>query len=167
MLAGRVHAGILVAGLAALAAWVVLFRTTVGFRWRAVGANAHAAAVAGFRPGREIVTVMLASGALAGLAGAIEVQGVTGRLFEQFSAGHGYTAIAVALLARLHPGGVVIAALFFGGLAAGSGSMQRVAGVSAVFVAIVQAVTVLTLLALESPRLAAWRGRRTAAAGSP
>jgi simple sugar transport system permease protein len=167
MLAGRLHAGILIAALAALAAWTVLFRTTVGFRWRAVGANPHAAAVAGFRPTHEIVTAMLSSGALAGLAGALEVQGVTGRLFEQFSAGHGYTAIAVALLGRLHPGGVVLAALFFGGLAAGSGSMQRVAGVSAVFVAIVQAVTVLALLALESPRLAALRGRRTAAADSP
>ena len=110
---------------------------------------------------------MLASGALAGLAGAIEVPGVTGRLFEQFSGGHGYTAIAVALLARLHPGGVALPALFFGALAAGSGAMQRSAGVSAVFVAVVQATVILALLAARlavaraaPPRTSARRGRR-------
>ena len=150
ILVGRVHAGTLLAGLAAMAVWVVLFRTAVGFRWRAVGANPRAAAVQGFDPNRAIVSVMLASGALAGAAGAIEVLGVTGRLYGQFSAGHGYTAIAVALLARLHPGGVVVAALLFGALAAGAGAMQRVAGVPAVFVSIVQAVTVFAVLALEA-----------------
>jgi simple sugar transport system permease protein len=99
------------------------------------------------------------SGALAGLAGGIEVLGVTGRLFEQFSSGQGYTAIAVALLVGLHPAGVAGAALFFGALAAGSGAMQRVAGVSAVFVAIVQAGTLLALLALQArPRGAAAEG---------
>jgi simple sugar transport system permease protein len=106
------------------------------------------------------VTVTLTSGALAGFAGGVEVLGVTGRLFEQFSAGQGYTAIAVALLARLHPAGVVVAALFFGALAAGSGAMQRVAGVSAVFVAVVQATMLLALLALDTPRLRALLERR-------
>jgi simple sugar transport system permease protein len=107
---------------------------------------------------------MAASGALAGLAGAIEVTGVTGRLFEQFSGGQGYTAIAVALLARLHPLGVAASALFFGALAAGSGAMQRIAGVSAVFVAIVQALAILALLAADSPRLRIGRRRPPAAA---
>ncbi len=151
-LVDRVHAGTLLALLAALAIWIVLFRTTVGFRWRAVGANPRAAAVQGFDPNRALVSVMLTSGALAGAAGAIEVLGVTGRLYGQFSAGHGYTAIAVALLARLHPGGVVLAAILFGALAAGAGAMQRVAGVSAVFVSVVQAVTVFSVLALEAVR---------------
>jgi len=151
-LVGRVHAGTLLAVLAAIAIWIVLFRTTVGFRWRAVGANPRAAAVQGFEPNRALVSVMLTSGALAGAAGAIEVLGVTGRLYGQFSAGHGYTAIAVALLARLHPGGVVMAATLFGALAAGAGAMQRVAGVSAVFVSVVQAVTIFTVLALEAVR---------------
>jgi len=159
LLAGRVHLGIVLAAVLALATWLLLFRTAAGFRWRAVGQNPGAARVAGFAPARALVLAMLASGALAGLAGAIEVLGVTGRLFEQFSGGQGYTAIAVALLARLHPGGVVLAALFFGGLAAGSGAMQRVAGVSAVLVAVVQAATILALLALDSPRLAAARTR--------
>ncbi len=153
MVAGRVHAGALLALLLAGLAWVLLFRTTIGFRWRVVGDNPRAARVAGFSPDRAILTAMLTSGGLAGLAGAIEVLGVTGRLFEQLSGGGGYTAIAVALTAGLHPGGVTLAALFFGALAAGSGAMQRVAGVSAVFVAIVQATTLLALLALQAPRL--------------
>ncbi len=152
MVAGRVHVGVALAAALAIALWALLFRTSIGFRWRVVGDNPRAARVAGFSPERAVLTAMLASGALAGLAGGIEVLGVTGRLFEQFSSGQGYTAIAVALLARLHPAGVTLAALFFGGLAAGSGAMQRVAGVSAVFVAIVQAGTLLALLALEAPR---------------
>lgn len=155
VIVGRIHAGVPLAVALAAALWVLLFRTSIGFRWRAVGDNARAARVAGFSPERTILTAMLTSGALAGLAGGIEVLGVTGRLFEQFSSGQGYTAIAVALLARLHPAGVGLAALFFGALAAGSGAMQRVAGVSAVFVAIVQAGTLLALLALEAPRLRA------------
>ena len=150
MLAGRVHAGVALAAVLAVAGWFVLFRTTVGFGWRAVGDNPRAAHVAGLSPARALLTAVLASGALAGLAGGVEVLGVTGRLFEQFSGGQGYTAIAVALLGRLHPAGVAIAALFFGALAAGSGAMQRVAGVSAVFVAIVQAGTLLALIAIEA-----------------
>jgi simple sugar transport system permease protein len=154
MVAGRVHLGVPLAAVLAVVVLVVLFRTPLGFVWRVVGDNPRAAEVAGFSPARAIVSVMLASGAIAGLAGGIEVLGVTGRLFEQFSGGQGYTAIAVALLARLHPAGVALAAFFFGALAAGSGAMQRVAGVSAVFVAIVQAGTLLALLALERPRAA-------------
>jgi simple sugar transport system permease protein len=152
LIVGRVHAGVLLALLLAAASWALLFRTGAGFRWRVVGENARAARVAGFSPERAVLEAMLTSGALAGLAGAFEVLGVTGRLFEQLSGGGGYTAIAVALTAGLHPGGVTLAALFFGALAAGSGAMQRVAGVSAVFVAIVQAATLLAILALETPR---------------
>lgn len=150
VIAGRLHAGVVLAAALVPAVWLLLFRTSTGFRWRAVGENAHAARVAGLSPDRAVVSAMLTSGALAGLAGAIEVLGATGRLFEQFSGGQGYTAIAVALLARLHPGAVVVAALFFGALSAGSGAMQRVAGVSAVFVAIVQACTLLALLAIDA-----------------
>jgi len=158
MLAGGLHFGIVIAALLVPALWFVLYRTALGFRWRATGENPQATRVAGLAPARAMMTAMLASGGLAGLAGAIEVTGVTGRLFEQFSGGQGYTAIAVALLARLHPGGVAAAALFFGALAAGSGSMQRTAGVSAVFVAIVQATVILALLAADSP----WVARRRA-----
>ncbi len=159
MLASGVHSGVLIAALLVPVTWFVLHRTALGFRWRATGDNAEAARLAGLAPAGAIVSAMLASGGLAGVAGAIEVTGVTGRLFEQFSGGQGYTAIAVALLARLNPFGVAASALFFGALAAGSGSMQRVAGVSAVFVAIVQALAILALLASDSPRLRLTRPR--------
>ncbi len=159
---GRIHLGVPLALLLAVVVWALLFRTATGFRWRVCGQNPRAAAVAGFRPRRELLVAMLVSGALAGLAGAVEVLGVTGRLYEQFSPGYGYTAIAVALLARLHPAGVALTALFFGALAAGSGAMQRIAGVSAVLVAVVQAATILILLALDSPRATGARARRAA-----
>jgi len=154
MLGDTLHAGIAIAFALVPATWFVLHRTTLGLRWRATGDNAEAARIGGLHPDAATLSAMLASGGLAGLAGAIEVTGVTGRLFEQFSGGQGYTAIAVALLARLHPAGVAGAALFFGALAAGSGSMQRSAGVSAVFVAIVQATVIFGLLVADSPWLA-------------
>jgi simple sugar transport system permease protein len=160
--ANGLHAGIAIAAALVPVAWFVLHRSALGFRWRATGDNAIAARVAGLDPSRAVMTAMLASGGLAGLAGAIEVMGVTGRLFEQFSGGQGYTAIAVALLARLHPIGVAAAALFFGALAAGSGAMQRSAGVSAVFVAVVQATVIFAVLAADSP----WLGRRRKVAGA-
>lgn len=160
--ANGVHLGILLAALLVPAVTVLVGRTALGFRWRAAGDNPEAARIAGLAPAGAIVSVMLTSGALAGLAGAIELTGVTGRLYEQFSAGQGYTAIAVALLGRLHPAGVAAAALFFGALAAGSGAMQRAADVSAVFVAIVQAAVIFALLAADSPVLA--RRRRAAPA---
>ncbi len=149
-----VHLGIVVAALLVPAVATLVQRTAIGFRWRATGDNPEAARVAGLAPARAIVTAMLVSGGLAGVAGAIEVTAVTGRLFEQFSGGQGYTAIAVALLGRLQPAGVAAAAVFFGALSAGSGAMQRTAGVSAVFVAIVQATVILALLAADSPALA-------------
>lgn len=153
LLGDTLHAGVLVAFLAVPVTWLVLYRTPLGFRWRVTGDNFLAAHLAGLAPARATMSAMLASGALAGLAGGIEVAGVTHRLFEQFSGGQGYTAIAVALLARLHPGGVAASALFFGALAAGSGSMQRSAGVSAVFVFVVQALVILAILAADAPRL--------------
>ncbi|MCC6764252.1 MAG: ABC transporter permease [Deltaproteobacteria bacterium] len=157
-LGSGLHGGVLLALAAAPLVWFLLHRTTLGFRWRAAGENFLAARLAGLAPGRATMSAMLVSGGLAGLAGGIEVAGVTHRLFEQFSGGQGYTAIAVALLARLHPGGVIVSALFFAALAAGSGAMQRSAGVSAVFASIVQATVILALLAAEAPRFTRRRG---------
>ena len=97
---------------------------------------------------------LLIGGALAGLAGAFEVAGVTGRLYEGISAGTGYTAIAVALLARLSPLAVVPAALFFGALEAGAGAMQREAGVPAEVTQVVQGLVILLSAALALGRRA-------------
>lgn len=144
----RLHLGILLGLIAAGALWFVLTRTAAGFRVRATGAGPRAAESAGgVHTERVAARVFLASGALAGLAGASEVGGVTWALYEGISPGHGYTAIAVALLARLDPRWVVVSAVFFGALEAGGASMQREAGVPAVAVQIVTAIILLSVLA--------------------
>jgi simple sugar transport system permease protein len=150
----RVHAGLPVAYLLPFVVFALLFRTAGGLRLRAVGLSPDASRYAGISPGRETVRVLLLSGALGGLAGAIEVCGVTGRLFENLSPGYGFTAIAVALLARLHPIAVIPSALFFAALATGSGAMQRVAHVPSVTVQIVEALVILFSVGFAMPR---WR----------
>lgn len=143
----RLHAGLLLALVLAAVLWVAFRRTGWGFRLRAVGAGPLAArTVGGIAPLGVLAGALLLSGALAGLGGAVEVSGVSFALYQQLSPGYGFTAIAVALLGRLHPGGIVLAAVLFGGLEAGAGAMQRDAGVPAVAVQVVQAVVLLTLV---------------------
>lgn len=148
----RVHAGLLLAALAAAGVYGLLFRTTLGFEMRAAGLNPIAARLAGLRTTAALGRALVLSGALAGLAGGVEVSAVTFRLYDSFSPGYGFTAIAVALLGRLHPVGVLLAAIFFGALDVGSTAMQRVAGVSSVLVSAVQAIVILALLAFERRR---------------
>jgi simple sugar transport system permease protein len=145
----RVHLGIVIALLMAASLQVLLYRTVAGYEMRAAGANPQAARVAGIDVGRRLLLALMLSGGLAGLAGAIEVSAMTRRLYEHFSPGWGFTAIAVGLLGRLSPAGVVLAAFFFGALDAGSNAMQRVAGVSSVLVSIIQATVILFLVTLE------------------
>lgn len=150
----RLHLGFLIGGLACAIGWVVLTRTAIGFRIRAVGAGARAATSAGgVDISRTVTQVFLVSGACAGLAGAAEVGGVTWALYEGISPGYGYTAIAVALLARLHPGWIVVSAIFFGALEAGASAMQRDAGVPSVVVQVLVAVIILGVLAGSQRRL--------------
>jgi simple sugar transport system permease protein len=149
----RLHWGLVLALLAAVGCWWVLRHTAAGFRLRAAGSSPGAAQVAGGIDVARVTTrALLASGALAGLAGAIEVTGVTFALYETLSPGYGYTAIAVALIARLDPLGVVAAAVLFGALEAGASAMQRDAGVPSVIVSVVEALIILTVLAAERAR---------------
>jgi simple sugar transport system permease protein len=94
---------------------------------------------------------MLLSGAIAGLAGGVEVSGVSYALFQNLSAGYGFTGIAVALLGGLHPVGVVLAGILFGALQAGAGAMQRDAGVPAVTVNVVEAIIIIVALLATAP----------------
>ena len=154
----RLHLGFLVAVLACVAAWFVVRYTAAGFRLRAVGANPDAARSAGMiDAARATMRAFLISGALAGLAGAIEVSGVTYALYENISPGYGFTAIAVALLAQLNPLAVVGTGILFGALEAGATAMQRDAGVPSVVVSIVEALIILALLALDRFRSTATR----------
>lgn len=143
----RLHVGFLIAILVAVAAWWIMRFTAAGFRLRAIGANPDAARVAGeIDVARTGTRAFIASGAIAGLAGAIEVTGVTFALYENISPGYGYTGIAVALLARLDPAGVIASGLLFGALEAGASAMQRDAGVPAVAVSIIEALIILGLI---------------------
>ncbi|MBY0277721.1 ABC transporter permease [Candidatus Binatia bacterium] len=145
----RLHIGVALALIAAVLVGVLLSRTALGLRLRAAGSNAPAARLAGFPVLRDLTVAFALSGAIAGLAGAVEVTGVTGRLYERISPGYGYTAIAVALLGGLRSGGVIAAALFFAALSAGAGAMERSAGVSSVLVLAVQGATLLVIAMLN------------------
>ncbi|MGZ8710316.1 MAG: ABC transporter permease subunit, partial [Thermoanaerobaculia bacterium] len=121
-------------------------------RLRATGFNPSAAEWAGVRVNAQIARAMAISGALAGLAGGIELLGVTNRLFERFAAGYGYSGIAVALLAQLHPLGALASAFFFGALVTGAGELQRTANISAAVATLGQAIVILVLIGFEHAR---------------
>ncbi len=125
----RLHWGFALALIAALGVWVIQTRTTLGFEMRVVGQNPAAAGFAGMPVNTVLVKTALLSGGLAALAGFSEVAGLKGHLSLDLSPGFGYTGIIVAMLALLHPLGVVVSALFVAGIFVGSDSMSRAAGV--------------------------------------
>lgn len=140
------HVGIAIAVAGALAANYLLWRTTIGFRWRVLGASAPAARYAGVAQGRGIFGLMGTAGALAGMAGAIECLGVHYRLIEGFSAGFGFNAVAIALMGALNPLYVLPSALFFGFLETGALAMQRQVGVPSSLVLVIQGLTMIFVL---------------------
>jgi len=143
----RLHAGLFVMLIAVAFVWWLLFRSKIGFAFRASGANPDAARYAGMKSGLIVVAAMATAGALAGLAGAAQVQGVLGRASPGFSAGIGFDAIALALLGRSHPVGILFAGILFGGLEAGGRQMQVDAGVSIDLIAIIQALIIVFIAA--------------------
>jgi general nucleoside transport system permease protein len=142
----RVHTGLLWALFLALALWALLRFTTTGFEIRAVGHNAQAAAFAGMPVGWVNAKVALLSGALAGLAGAIEVAGRTGYITLDMSPGYGYSGIVVAMLAALNPLGVVAAAVFVAGILVGADSMSRAVNVPTYIADVIVSVALLSML---------------------
>jgi simple sugar transport system permease protein len=146
------HVGIVLGVAMAAALSFTLWRTGFGFALRVVGASRPAAAYAGFSVARLTWAAMLLAGALAGLAGGIEVLGVHHRLIEGFSLGFGFKAVTVALLGALEPLAVVPAALFVGFLEAGALSMQRQVGVPSALVAVIEGLTMLFVLAATARR---------------
>jgi simple sugar transport system permease protein len=143
----RVHLGIIITLVAVGLVYWLLFKTTTGFEFRSSGSNPDAARYAGMKSGLIIVVVMACSGALAGLAGANQVLGVLGRASPGFSGGAGFDAIAVALLGRSHPVGVLLAGLLFGALEAGGRQMQVSAGVRIDLISIIQALIIIFVAA--------------------
>lgn len=155
----RLNLGMILALLLAATIYFVLFRSDAGFQLRAMGKNRRAANF--FRIPIASITVwtMALSGALAGLGGAVQISAINHRLYEKISPGWGFEAIAVALVARLNPLGIVVAAFFFGALDNGSQAMQRAEGVSPVLVQVIQAMVILILLAFDT---SAWGNLREA-----
>lgn len=156
----RLHAGFLLALVAALILWFLFARTLWGFRLRAVGVGPRAAEVSGQIVSQRMAALaLLLSGAMAGLAGGVEVSGVSYALFQNLSPGYGFTGIAVALLGGLHPAGILVAGILFGALEAGAGAMQREAGVPAVAVYVVEAAIMIVALLATAPA-GGWSGAR-------
>jgi ABC-type uncharacterized transport system permease subunit len=145
----RLHAGIFIAIAICVAAWWFATKTAAGFRQRATGSAPTAARIAGgIDTRRTALGAMLMSGALAGLAGGIEVTGVTFALYENVSSGYGFSAIAVAILARLNPLAVMPSALLFAVLQTGALGMQRDAGVPSTLAAVLEATAILAVVAV-------------------
>ncbi|MBE7425714.1 MAG: ABC transporter permease [Burkholderiaceae bacterium] len=142
----RVHSGLLAALALAVALALMLRHTTLGFEIRALGANARAAAFAGMPVRAVMWKVALLSGALAGLAGAVEVAGRAGYVTLDMSPGYGYSGIVVAMLAALHPIGVVAAAVFVAGVLVGADSMSRAVGVPTYIADVITAVALVAVL---------------------
>ncbi|MDD2924049.1 ABC transporter permease [Rhodoferax sp.] len=147
----RVHTGLLWACALAVGLWALMKYTVLGFDIRAVGANARAAAFAGVPVTRTVVLVALLSGGLAGLAGAIEVAGRTSYLTLDMSPGYGYSGIVIAMLAGLHPLGVVAGSVFVAGVLVGADSMSRVVGVPTYIADVIVAASLISVLVATLP----------------
>jgi simple sugar transport system permease protein len=155
----RLHAGLIVALFGGFLFWFILWRTTLGYRIRAVGLNPKAAAYGGIGVGRTIVLSMFIAGAFAGLAGMISLYGIAPyQLSATFSPGYGFDAIAVALLGRNTAIGTISAAILFGALVNGGAIMQANAGVSVHLVEILQGLIIFFIAADAIIRALARRG---------
>lgn len=155
----RVHTGLLIAVVLAVLLWALFKYTVFGFDVRALGANPRAAAFAGVPPLRTLLCVALLSGALAGLAGAIEVAGRTSYVTLDMSPGYGYTGIVIAMLAALHPLALLAAAVFVAGMLVGADSMSRVVGVPTYIADVIVAASLISVLvaALLAQYRVRWR----------
>ncbi|NTW12858.1 MAG: ABC transporter permease, partial [Anaerolineales bacterium] len=149
----RLNWGFILALVVAYALYWFLFKTTIGFEIRAVGANPDAAKYAGMNIIRNFVLVMALAGGLAGLAGTSQVLGVDRWVGQGFSAGYGFDAIALALLGKSHPFGVVLAALLFGFLRSGATRMQSMASVPIDIISIIQG---LVIIFIAAPDIIRW-----------
>ncbi|MBU2602057.1 MAG: ABC transporter permease [Actinobacteria bacterium] len=161
----RLHLGVILAVVVAVFIWYLLSRTTLGFEVRAVGSNPFAAESGGVSIRRNVIYALLISGALAGLAGTVEILGLHFRVFDRFSAGYGFTGITVALLAKNHPLGVIPAALLFGALSNGGAGMQLQAGIPVDIIDVLSGVIIFLVAAEEIVKaVSRRRAKRLAAA---
>ncbi|MBT3389465.1 MAG: ABC transporter permease [Chloroflexi bacterium] len=156
----RLHLGALIAVVLAIFVYILLWRTTLGYRIRAVGQNPHASRYAGIKVNRYVVLALLLSGAFAGLAGATQVFGVNYRMITDgsasgFTGSAGFNGIVAALFGQLHPLGTIPASVLFGALLVGANKMQRVVQVPSALVTALNGLVVVFVVSSEI-----WRRRR-------
>jgi general nucleoside transport system permease protein len=156
----RLHLGFLIAVVLAILVYILLWRTTLGYRIRAVGQNPHASRYGGIRVRQRIVIALLLSGAFAGLAGAIQVYGVNYRMITDgsasgFTGSAGFNGIVAALFGQLHPIGTIPASIFFGALLVGANKMQRVVQIPSALITALNGLVVIFVVSSEI-----WRKRR-------
>ncbi|HBW36614.1 ABC transporter permease [Desulfosporosinus sp. BICA1-9] len=158
--------GLAIAVVACIIVYWLLYKTTLGYRLRAVGLNSRAANYAGINVPFHLVLALFISGMLAGLAGAVQMLGVQHRLYDSFSSGYGFTAIVVALLANNNPFGVILASIFFAALSTGGQSMQLVSGVPAHLTAVISGIIIFLVATKDIVQIQKrWRKRQTLASG--
>jgi simple sugar transport system permease protein len=169
----RIHSGLFIALALAVIIFFLLWKTSIGYKMRAAGAQERAARYGGINVPKYLIIAMVISGAFAGLAGGIEIAGVHRRAIEGVTSGYGFSGIVVALFGGLHPGGIVPAAFFFGLLIYGADMTQRLVGVPANMVQVLQGIIILTIVAakmvISNPylmqraetRVQAYKARRT------
>ena len=154
----RLHSGLILAVFAAVVVWFLLYRTTIGYELRMTGLNKRAALVNGLPVNRCLILSALLAGGLAGMAGMNEILGVQYRLLEGVSGGNGYTAVLIALLAKNHPLGVVLASIGYSAILVGATTMQRHLGVPSSIVSIIVGFIVLMILCNDFGKI--WREHR-------
>jgi general nucleoside transport system permease protein len=147
----RLHSGLILAIIMAILVYVLLWRTTIGYRIRAVGLSRSASEYAGIHVGRTMVLSMTLSGMFAGLAGAVEILGLHHRMFEPtaVSAGYGFSGIVAALFGKLHPLGIIPSSILFGGLLVGGDKMQRAMQIPQVMIVAVLGLVVLFVVSTD------------------
>lgn len=156
----RLHFGSVIAVILAVLVYILLWRTTTGYRIRAVGQNPHASKYAGIHVKRYVVLALLLSGALAGLAGAIQVYGVNYRMITDgsptgFTGGAGFNGIVAALFGQLHPIITIPASVLFGALLVGANAMQRVVQIPSALITALNGLVVVFVVSSEI-----WRKKR-------
>ncbi|HLE72977.1 MAG TPA: ABC transporter permease [Anaerolineales bacterium] len=168
----RLHLGILIAVILAILVYIVLWRTTLGYRIRAVGQNPYASRYGGIKVKRYVVVALLLSGAFAGLAGATQVFGVNYRMITDgsasgFTGSAGFNGIVAALFGQLHPILSIPASILFGALLVGANSMQRVVQVPSALVTVLNGLVVVFVVSSEIWRRQRQRRRLAAALTEP
>ena len=143
------NGGAIIAVVMAVLVYIFLWRTTIGYRIRAVGLNAEAARYAGIRVPVYQALALALGGAFAGLAGAVEVLGVQHRMMEGLSGGYGFSGIVAALFGKLHPLGAIPASILFGGLLVGADKMQRAVQVPSALIGALQGLVVLFVVSSD------------------